>query len=208
MKRLSKTRIISSATLITIYILFVVLALPCIGNKIAEDMKSEAKIELTSEEMICYDIKDVSIPVGIYDPLKKERRYYIRSTSTENVVLESYYTTTPFKINETFTQYDISVRCRPSNYNLSSAKSLYINFVFYKESQVELYRAQAVKKVNEYINQDVKKSRTFLFSMGTLVTFVVMFLNFAFDTDIYLFGDKITVYVDDEEEDSNENRTE
>lgn len=44
--------------------------------------------------------------------------------------------------------------------------------------------------------------------MGTLVTFVVMFLNFAFDTDICLFGDKITVYVDDEEEDSNENRTE
>lgn len=207
MKRLSKTRIISSATLITIYILFVVLALPCIGNKIAEDMKSEAKIELTSEEMICYDIKDVSIPVGIDEPFKNERRYYIRSTSTENVVLESYYTTTPFKINETFTQYDISVRCRPSNYT-SSTKSLYINFVFYKESQVELYRTQAVKKVNEYINQDVKKSRTFLFSMGTLVTFVVMFLNFAFDTDIYLFGDKITVYVDDEEEDSNENRTE
>lgn len=207
MKRLSKTRIISSATLITIYILFVVLALPCIGNKIAEDMKSEAKIELTSEEMICYDIKDVSIPVGIDEPFKNERRYYIRSTSTENVVLESYYTTTPFKINETFTQYDISVRCRPSNY-MSSTKSLYINFVFYKESQVELYRTQAVKKVNEYINQDVKKSRTFLFSMGTLVTFVVMFLNFAFDTDICLFGDKITVYVDDEEEDSNENRTE
>lgn len=207
MKRLSKTRIISSATLITIYILFVVLALPCIGNKIAEDMKSEAKIELTSEEMICYDIKDVSIPVGIDEPFKNERRYYIRSTSTENVVLESYYTTTPFKINETFTQYDISVRCRPSNYT-SSTKSLYINFVFYKESQVELYRTQAVKKVNEYINQDVKKSRTFLFSMGTLVTFVVMFLNFAFDTDIYLFGDKITVYIDDEEEDSNENRTE
>lgn len=207
MKRLSKTRIISSATLITIYILFVVLALPCIGNKIAEDMKSEAKIELTSEEMICYDIKDVSIPVGIDEPFKNERRYYIRSTSTENVVLESYYTTTPFKINETFTQYDISVRCRLSNY-MSSTKSLYINFVFYKESQVELYRTQAVKKVNEYINQDVKKSRTFLFSMGTLVTFVVMFLNFAFDTDICLFGDKITVYVDDEEEDSNENRTE
>lgn len=207
MKRLSKTRIISSATLITIYILFVVLALPCIGNKIAGDMKSEAKIELTSEEMICYDIKDVSIPVGIDEPFKNERRYYIRSTSTENVVLESYYTTTPFKINETFTQYDISVRCRPSNY-MSSTKSLYINFVFYKESQVELYRTQAVKKVNEYINQDVKKSRTFLFSMGTLVTFVVMFLNFAFDTDICLFGDKITVYVDDEEEDSNENRTE
>lgn len=208
MKKLSKTRIISSTVWIIIYILFITVAIPCIGNKIVQDMKSEAKIELTSEEMICYDIKDVSIPVGIYDPLKKERRYYIRSTSTENVVLESYYTTTPFKINETFTQYDISVRCRPSNYNLSSAKSLYINFVFYKESQVELYRAQAVKKVNEYINQDVKKSRTFLFSMGTLVTFVVMFLNFAFDTDIYLFGDKITVYVDDEEEDSNENRTE
>ena len=208
MKKLSKTRIISSTVWIIIYILFITVAIPCIGNKIVHDMKSEAKIELTSEEMICYDIKDVSIPVGIYDPLKKERRYYIRSTSTENVVLESYYTTTPFKINETFTQYDMSVRCRPSNYNLSSAKSLYINFVFYKESQVELYRAQAVKKVNEYINQDVKKSRTFLFSMGTLVTFVVMFLNFAFDTDIYLFGDKITVYVDDEEEDSNENRTE
>lgn len=208
MKKLSKTRIISSTVWIIIYILFITVAIPCIGNKIVQDMKSEAKIELTSEEMICYDIKDVSIPVGIYDPFKKERRYYIRSTSTENVVLESYYTTTPFKINETFTQYDISVRCRPSNYNLSSAKSLYINFVFYKESQVELYRAQAVKKVNEYINQDVKKSRTFLFSMGTLVTFVVMFLNFAFDTDIYLFGDKITVYVDDEEEDSNENRTE
>lgn len=208
MKKLSKTRIISSTVWIIIYILFIAVAIPCIGNKIVQDMKSEAKIELTSEEMICYDIKDVSIPVGIDEPFKNERRYYIRSTSTENVVLESYYTTTPFKINETFTQYDISVRCRPSNYNLSSAKSLYINFVFYKESQVEPYRAQAVKKVNEYINQDVKKSRTFLFSMGTLVTFVVMFLNFAFDTDICLFGDKITVYVDDEEEDSNENRTE
>lgn len=208
MKKLSKTRIISSTVWIIIYILFIAVAIPCIGNKIVQDMKSEAKIELTSEEMICYDIKDVSIPVGIDEPFKNERRYYIRSTSTENVVLESYYTTTPFKINETFTQYDISVRCRPSNYNLSSAKSLYINFVFYKVSQVELYRAQAVKKVNEYINQDVKKSRTFLFSMGTLVTFVVMFLNFAFDTDICLFGDKITVYVDDEEEDSNENRTE
>lgn len=143
--------------------------------------------------------------MGIDEPFKKERRYYIRPILTDNVVLDSYCTTTPFKINEIFTQYNISVSC-PSYF--SSSKSLYINFVFYKESQVELYRAQAVKKVNEYINQDVKKSRTFLFSMGTLVTFVVMFLNFAFDTDICLFGDKITVYVDDEEEDSNENRTE
>lgn len=156
MKKLSKTRIISSTVWIIIYILFIAVAIPCIGNKIVQDMESEAKIELTSEEMICYDIKDVSIPVGIDDLFKKERRYYIRSTSTENVVLESYYTTTPFKINETFTQYDISVRCRPSNYNLSSAKSLYINFVFYKESQVELYRAQAVKKSMNILTKMLK----------------------------------------------------
>lgn len=186
MKRLSKTRIISSTALITIYILFVVLALPCIGNKIAEDMKSDVKIELTSEEMICYDIKDVSIPVGIDEPFKKERRYYIRPILTENVVLDSYCTTTPFKINEIFTQYNISVSC-PSYF--SSSKSLYKNFLFYQKSQEEQYRTQAIEKAN-------------------LITLMFMFFNFAFDMDICLFGDKITVYVDDEEEDSNEDRTE
>ena len=178
MKRLSKTRIISSATLITIYILFVVLALPCIGNKMAEDMKSEVKIDLTSEEMVCYDIKDVGIPVGIDEP---------------------------FKINEIFTQYNISVSC-PSYF--SSSKSLYKSFLFYQKSQEEQYRTQAIEKANEYINESVKGYKELLIFSGILITLMFMFLNFAFDMDIYLFGDKITVYVDDEEEDSNENRTE
>lgn len=51
MKKLSKTRIISSTVWIIIYILFIAVAIPCIGNKIVQDMKSEAKIELTSEEI-------------------------------------------------------------------------------------------------------------------------------------------------------------
>lgn len=205
MKKLSKTRIISSTVWIIIYILFITVAIPCIGNKIVQDMKSEAKIELTSEEMICYDIKDVSIPVGIDDPFKKERRYYIRPILTDNVVLDSYCTTTPFKINEIFTQYNISVSC-PSYF--SSSKSLYKSFLFYQKSQEEQYRTQAIEKANEYINESVKGYKKLLIFSGILITLMFMFLNFAFDMDIYIFGDKITVYVDDEEEDSNENRTE
>lgn len=72
MKKLSKTRIISSTVWIIIYILFIAVAIPCIGNKIAEDMKSEVKIDLTSEEMVCYDIKDVAFPWALMNHLKKK----------------------------------------------------------------------------------------------------------------------------------------
>ena len=63
-------------------------------------------------------------------------------------------------------------------------------------------------KANEYINESVKGYKKLLIFSGILITLMFMFFNFAFDMDICLFGDKITVYVDDEEEDSNENRTE
>ena len=111
----------------TIIILSVILAPNIeahIKDKLYNDMKSDVTLKLNSREVVCYDIKDVGVDVGVDEPLTMETRYYIKSVDDtgSDYIAKPDYITKPSKqleIGEHLTEYIISATV-PSTTNDTS----------------------------------------------------------------------------------------
>lgn len=171
MKKLTKVKIMISAVCVVLFILYSALFIPYIGKEKERNMTSRTTITLTSEEMICYDIEDVSVPVGLNEPFSTEKRYYIRPISEENAVIGSYSTTTPFNLNEIFTRYTISLRI-PGGFD---SEGLNEHFYFYDATEKELYRTQAIDEAEDYIYKSIKEKQKAFFIVGLI--FAVCFIS-------------------------------